>query len=353
MSTKNIYSQRWKLLNDIRSDPKNIRILRFAIGVTLAVTITTTLNWPLAFLVPILTAIFLTIPIPMPGLRAGLTNMLSTLTAFALGSLFTLFLLPFPMVYVPMLGLVLFNLYYMLNRGGSFWFVLMSILAILILPMLGNNSERLAIGFASGFIFSGWATICMLWLAYFLVPDPADTPALPKPPGLQRGYSKAAAEAALKSTAALLPIVVLMLLFNMTEMLLVMIFTAIFIMSPEISKGKAAGVKSIKSALLGGMFAFVFYSLIVAVPQYHFFIVLMLVTTLIIASKSFSDKPNAIYYASCFSTFYILVNFSQSEGADFSSAFIIRLVLILVATLYVVFSLIVFEHFWPQRLNNS
>ncbi|MFV1983083.1 MAG: DUF2955 domain-containing protein [Thiohalomonadales bacterium] len=349
----NFNIKRWKFFCDIRSDPKNIRIMRFTIGVTLAVTISSAINWPLAFLVPILSAVFLTLPIPNPGLRVGLTNMLYTLSAFALGSVFTLFLLPFPLVYVPMLGLILFNLYYMLNRGASFWLVLMSILALLILPMLGNNSEGLAFGFASGFIFSGWATVIIVWLAYFIVPDQPGTPALPKSPGLQRGYSRPAAKAALKSTAAVLPIVVLMLSFNMTNMLLVMVFTAMFIMSPEINKGKAAGVKTMKSALIGGMFAFVFYSLIIVVPEYHFFIVLMLVTTLVIASNSFSDKPNAMYYASCFSTFYILVNSSQAEGADFSSVFITRLLLILLATVYVVFSLIVFEHFWPSRETDS
>jgi len=349
----NFNIKRWKFLYDIRSDPKNIRIMRFTIGITLAVAITSAINWPLAFLVPILSAVFLTMPIPKPGLQAGLTNMLYTLSAFALGSVFTLFLLPFPLVYIPLFGLVLFNLYYMLNRGAPFWLVLMSILAIMILPMLGNNSEGLVVGVAYGFIFSGWATVFMVWLAYLIVPDQPGTPALPKSPGLNRGYSRPAAEAALKSTAAVLPIVVFVLLFNLTDLLLVMIFTAMFIMSPEINKGKAAGVKSMKSALIGGMFAFVFYALIIVVPEYPFFIVLMLLTTLVIASKSFSDKPNAMYYASCFSTFYILVNSSQAAGADFSSAFIIRLILILLATVYVIFSLIVFEHFWPQRITDS
>jgi len=343
-----IYSIR-KLVADIRSNPQSIRVMRFAIGVTLAVAISSAINWPLAFLVPILTSVFLAMPIPMPGLKSGLTNMLYTISAFLVGIVFTLFLLPYPLAYIPMLALALFNLYYMLNRGGSFWFVLMSLLAILILPMLGNNHEGLAKGFAFGFVLSGWVTVFMVWLAYLLVPDQSGTPPLPKKPGLQKGFSLVAAQAALKSTVVVLPMAILFITFNLSNLLVVLVFTAIFTLAPDISKGKGAGINSMKSTLIGGAYAFIFYSLIVAVPEYHFFIALMFLTTLFFAGKIFSDNPSAQYYASAFSTLFILVNSSLGEGANFTSAFILRFTFILLATLYVVFSLMVFERFWPQK----
>ena len=337
------------LVSDIRSKPQSIRVMRFAIGVTLAVAISSAINWPLAFLVPILTSVFLAMPMPMPGLKSGLTNMLYTISAFLVGIVFTLFLLPYPLAYIPMLALALFNLYYMLNRGGSFWFVLMSLLAILILPMLGNNNEGLAKGFAFGFVISGWATVLIVWLAYLLMPDQSGTPPLPKKPGLQKGFSLPAAQAALKSTVVVMPMAILFITFNLSNLLVVLIFTAIFTLAPNISKGKGAGINSLKSTLIGGAYAFIFYHLLVAVPEYHFFIALMFLTTLYFAGKIFSDNPSAQYYASAFSTLYILVNSSLGEGADFTSAFILRFSFILLATIYVVFSLMVFERFWPQK----
>jgi len=336
-------------ITDIRSNQQSIRIMRFAVGVTLAVAISSAIEWPLSFLVPVLTSVFLAMPIPMPSLKVGLTNMLYTIAAFSIGLVFTLFLLPFPLAYIPMLALVLFNLYYMLNRGGSFWFVLMSLLAVLILPLLGNAHEGLAAGFAFGFVFSGWVTIFMLWLAHLLVPDPAGTPLLPKKPGMQPGYSLPAAQAALKSTIAVLPIVVLFITFEFTGMLLVMVFAAIFTLAPEVSKGKAAGINSMKSTVIGGLYAFVFYHLLVAVPEYHFFVALMFLTTLFFARNIFSDKPSAKYYASAFSTLFILVNSSLGEDASFTSAFFLRFLFIMLATIYVVFSLMVFDRYWPQR----
>jgi hypothetical protein len=338
-----------RLYCDIRSSQQNIRIMRFAIGVTLAIALSSAIEWPLSFLSPILASVFLAMPIPRPGLHAGLKNMLYTVTAFLIGVVFTLFLLPYPLVYIPMLALVLFNIYYMLNRGTSFWFVLMALMAILILPMLGNNNEGLAKGFAFGFILSGWITVVMIWLAFLIVPDSADTPAIPKKPGLQTGFSLPAAQAALKSTVVVTPLVTLFIIFNLIDLIVVMVFTAIFTLAPDISKGRAAGINSMKSTLIGGFYAFIVYNLLVAVPQYHFYIILMFLVILVFANNIFSDKPNGKYYASAFSTLFILVNSSLAVGADFTSAFILRFTFILLATLYVVFSLMLFERYWPQQ----
>ena len=230
-----------KLVSEIRSKPQSIRVMRFAIGVTLAVAISSAINWPLAFLVPILTSVFLAMPVPMPGLKSGLTNMLYTVSAFLVGIIFTLFLLPYPLAYIPMLSLALFNLYYMLNRGGSFWFVLMSLLAILILPMLGNNNEGLAKGFAFGFVLSGWATILMVWLAYLLVPDQCGTPPLPKKPGLQKGFSLPAAQAALKSTVVVMPMAILFITFNLSNLLVVLGIHCNIYTCPGYFKRKGSG----------------------------------------------------------------------------------------------------------------
>ncbi len=334
---------------DLTATQQRIRILRFAVGVTFATALSSAIEWPLAFLTPILTSVILALPLPMPTLKAGLTNMLYTIAAFFVGLCFTLFLLPFPLAYVPMLGLVLFYLYYTVNRGGSFWLVLMSILAVLILPLLGNAKEGLASGFAFGFIFSGWITILMIWFAHLLVPDPAGTPQLPKKAGLQTGYSMPAAQAALKSTIVVIPLVIMFITFELHGQLLVMVFAAIFTLSPDITKGKAAGIASMKSTVIGGLYAVIFYHLILVVPEYNFFVILMFLTTLHFASRIFSEHPNAKYYASAFSTLFVLVNSSLGEGANFTSAFFLRFLFIMLATIYVVFGLMVFERYWPQE----
>jgi hypothetical protein len=329
---------------DIKQDVNKIRQLRFAFGVTISAGFAYGINWPLAFLLPVFTSMLLALPLPKPSLHASLKNMLNTLKAFALGLAFSLFFLQYPVAYLLMLGLVLFHLYYYLNRGGSFWLTLMSILAILILPMMANSNEGLAISFSAGFVYSSWLTIAMIWLMHFLFPDPQAT-AFPEMKKFAGGYNKLAAQLALKSTLVTFPIAALFITYGLTDYMLVMIFSAIFILKPELTAGKEAGKNSLISTLLGGFYAWFFYWLIVAVPIFHFYLLLLLATALFFATNIFSQKPTAKYYSSAFIAMLVVVNSSMGAGADFNAILINRIVLISAAIVYIIYMLKVVEAF--------
>jgi len=335
-------------LQEIAQDQTSVRVIRFAVGVTISVALAYGIEWPLSFLLPVLTAVLLALPLPMPSLQAGLRNMLHTLSAFGLGLMFSLFFLQYPLAYILMLGFALFHLYYYLNRGGSFWLTLMSMIAILLLPMLANTHEGLATGMSMGFVSTSWLTVIMIWVSHLLVPDP-QTAKNPQRPGFQPGYSAIAAQTALKSTAIIFPLASLFIIFNLMDYLLVMIFSAIFILKPELSKGKEAGQNSLISTILGGVCAWVFYWLIVAVPEFHFYITLMLLTTLIFGINIFSAKPTAKYYGSALVALLILVNGSMAEGANFTALFAMRIILIVLAVLYIVTALKILDSYWPAK----
>lgn len=334
-------------IHELTNDQISVRSLRFSVGVTLSVALAYGINWPLSFLLPVLTSVLLSLPLPMPSLEAGLRNMLYTLAAFGLGLIFSIFFLKYPLPYLLMLGLVLFHLYYFLNRGGSFWLTLMSIIAVLALPMLANTHNGLAYGLSMGFVASSWLTVLMVWFSHIIVPDP-QTAKFPKMPGFQPGYSQVAANKALKSTLVVFPIASLFIIFDLSNYLLVMIFSAIFILKPELSEGREAGRNSLISTILGGLGAWVFFWLIVAVPEYFFFIVLMLLTTLLFAMNIFSGKTTSKYYGSAFIALLILVNGSMAEGANFTELFLTRIMLIVLAVIYIVASLKVLDSYWTE-----
>ena len=335
-------------LRNFSADQTAVRQLRLAVGVTLSVALAYAIEWPLAFLFPVLTAAMLSHPIPVPSLSVGLLNMLQSLMGFIIGLIFALFLIHFPLAFLLLLGLLLFHLYYYLNRGGSFWFTLMSMLAVLLLPMLANTAEGLATGVALGFIGTSWLTMLMVWVAHYLVPDPVQA-RFPQRPGLQRGYSQAAAETALRSTVVIVPLASLFMIFDLLDYLLVMIFAAIFILKPELSQGRQAGQNSLISTILGGLCAWLVYWLIVAVPQYHFFIILMFFTTLWFARKIFSTAPDAQYYGSALSALLVLVNGGMAADANFSVLFLQRVGLILLAVIYIVAVLKVLDAYRGKR----
>lgn len=327
----------------IKADATRMRQLRFAFGVTFAAGLAYAFNWALAVLLPVLTCMLLAFPLPKPSLEATLNNMLSTLKAFALGLLFSLFFLQYPIAYLCMLALVLFHLYYYMNRGGSFWLTLMSILAILILPMMANSHEGLAIGFSAGFVYSSWLTLAVIWLAHYFFPDPSHTPFPPIKKFAGR-YNKLAAQFALKSTLVSFPIAAVFITYGLIDYLLVMVFSTMFILKPELSAGIGAGKNSIISTLLGGFYAWIFYWLIVAVPIYHFYILLLLATSLFFARNIFSQKSTAKYYSSALIAMLVVVNGSMGAGADDINAIIAnRVLFISLAIFYIVCTLKVIE----------
>ncbi len=330
-------------------DLRTVRIVRYAVGVTAAAVLAFGINWPLFFVTPLFIAVFLAMPLPAPTLRKSFQSMLYVLVAFALGLVFTLLVLRYPLVYVPALGLLLFHIYYLANRGGPFVLVLMSLLAVLILPLVSVQHPALALVFAPSFAWSGVLAIILVSLAYGLFPDPPSERPGPAAGGFQPGYSNAAALNAMKSTVAILPLVTLFIAFGWTSQLLIMMFAAIFSLSPEFSKGQAAAVKSLTSTLIGGLAALVFFWLIVAVPEFHFFIALMLLTTLMFGTGIFSDAPLAKYLPSAVTALIILLGSSMGEDVNITDKFIVRVILIGAAALYVVAVLSVLDHFWPRK----
>lgn len=325
-------------------DVSTMRVLRFAFGVTIACGLAYGIKWPLAFLMPVFTAMILAMPLPKPSLKASLNNMMSTLQAFALGLSFSLFFLQYPIAYLIVLALVLFHLYYYLNRGGSFWFTLMSMIAILVLPMIANSNEGLAIGFSVGFVYSSWLTIAMLWLAHFVFPDPTFTQ-FPVKPKYRNVYAKVAAKLALKSTLVAFPIAAVFITYGLSDYLLVMIFSAIFILKPDLTQGKEAGRNSLLSTLLGGAFAWFFYWLIVAVPQFYFYLLLLLATTLYFGRHIFSGSNLSKYYSSGFIALLVIINSAMAADSNFNAILAQRILLITSSIVYIVTALKVLERF--------
>jgi uncharacterized membrane protein YccC len=335
------------------TNPQHIRAIRYAVGVTIASALAFGIAWPLSFLFPVLSAVFLALPLPKFTVKQGVRNMRDTLFAFGVGFIFTQFILPFPIIYVPLLALALFHTYYHLNRGGSFWLVLMLLLCLLLMPMLAGVYEGLAIGVVSGLVGSSWLTILLLWLTHYLVPDLPDAPVMPVPPGYQPGYSAVAAETALKSTLVALPIAIIFIANNWTSQILVMVFAAIFTLSPDLDKGKQAGINSINSTLIGGGVAFFVYWALVAVPEYFFLMLLMFFISLRFGLAINSGKPIAKFLPSAMVAMIILVNSSLAEGANFSENFVLRIAFISLAAIYVVTTLKVLTAFWPEKYHVS
>jgi hypothetical protein len=331
-----------------RDDLRTVRIVRFGLGVAVAMAVAFGFDWPLQFLLPVLTASLLGSKRPAPTSMEGLYSILAIFAAFGLGLTFSLFALVYPLVYVPALGLVLFHIYYLVNRGGAVFFAIMLLIAVLLLPMMAQQVDVLAGGIAAGFIGFGALAVVIQWLAHVVLSDPPEACASAKRPGgFQPGYSAAAAQNAVKSTLVVLPVATLFIAAHWSSQALIIIFIAIYSVAPVLRVSKHDTLYKFLANVLGGCAALLFYWLLVAVPEYYFLIALSLLSALVFGSVMFSDKPTAPYYSSAFSTLLILISTSMGEGADFGANFWIRVTLVALAGLYVVGALSVLEHVWP------
>ena len=331
-------------LGDLRS----VRIVRFGLGMALSMAIAFGFDWPLQFLLPVLMVSLLGSRQPAPTLRQGLQSILHIAAAFGLGLVFSLFMLAYPLVYVLTLGLVLFHIYYLVNRGGAAFFAIMLLLAVLLLPMLAQQVDALAIGIAAGFAGSAALAVGVQWLAHGILPDPPGAhPGAKGRGGFQSGYSAAAAHNAMKSTLVVLPVATLFIAAHWSSQALVMIFIAFYSVAPVLRISQYDSLMKAIANVLGGCAALVFYWLLVAVPEYYFLIALSLLSALLFGSAMFSDRPSAPYYSAAFSTLLILISTSMGEDADIGANIWIRVALVSTAGLYVVGALSVLEHIWP------
>lgn len=327
-----------------RSDVRSVRVLRFALGVTASSLLAFVVQWPLFFLTPVLAAFFLSLPLPAPGGWIAVKLFWHILAAFGIGLIFSQFLIVYPLVFVPLLALGLFHSYYRLNRGGSVLFAIMTIIAILLLPMLSLSHQAVSGGVANWFLVSAGLAVLVYLAAHRLLPDPPGTPGLPPGRGFKPVYSPPAARAALKSTLAVMPIALVFFTLQLTGDMLVLIFAAIFSLSPQAAKGREAGIKSLTSTLIGGAAATLFYWLLVGAPSLGFFAALLGVTTLVFGAGIFSGKPYAKYMGSAMSAVLVLMGGMMGDDANFADDLTTRITLIGLATLWVVGALSLLDH---------
>jgi len=334
---------------DTYLDPRSIRILRYAVGSTLAMAVAMGFEWQLSFLTPVLSLSFLASPAGRPGFKAGIGFVGMVAVACLVGLFVSGALLSYPLVYVPFAGLMLFHLFYAQWNGKSPLLIVWLMLAILLIPFISIQSPGLAELVAKGLVMGAAATMIIVWLAFTLFPDP------PAPPVQAAKASKPELPAAEKfrnaalSTLVVFPVVVAFYVFQWTGAILVMIMIALLSMQPAFAKDFKAGKALILGNVIGGAAAIVVYELLVLTPLYSFLIVLTLLAGLLFGVRLFSDRPTAALYGMAFSTLLLIIGSTTSSTGEAGAKVYTRILQIMMAVVYVVVAFGLLERLWPRR----
>ncbi|MBY5921879.1 DUF2955 domain-containing protein [Ferrimonas balearica] len=304
-------------------------IFRFGTGVATAMILAASFEWSLSMITPIFVAMLL----GPPGVRlphgAYSKLLLAVAFTFAVG-IGLVALLPYALMFVPLQTLLLFLTFYRAERGMNPLIVVMLLIAILMFPSLGLMGRNLAIGFALGFLGSLAIALALCALFYAWIPSgPAPKPTPPVLPSEAEAYRNA-----WLSTLLVLPLLLFFYLTDRSGDLLVLILVAILSQSPGLAAGSKAGLGMIVANLVGGAAAMLFYNLLVAVPTWIFFVLLMWLTALLFGQAIFTS-PKGKVFATGFTTLLILIGSTTfSGGGEASTKLILRIGQMLMATGY-------------------
>ncbi len=322
-------------------------VARYALGSTLLIALAMGIGWELSFLTPVLALGFFAPGATMPTFKEGIGFVGTIAITTFIGFLFTKFLLDYIVLFLLLLALALLAIFYT-NRLGPKAKVFM-LIALLLMPMLAMQNLAIAYVFTQTFIMGAAITIVLVWVVYSLFPDKT------KYPGKKAATAPEGAvpttgdrfQYALETLIIVFPVVLAFFFFQWSGAIIILIFITILSMQPNFNY--KAGMAMILGNLLGGLFAIVLYELIVIIPQYFFFILMVLAIAIYFASNLFSNNPKAPLFGMGFSTFLLIMGQSISSTADAGGKVWMRVLMIMIAVIYVVTSFALMQAYKSKR----
>lgn len=312
------------------------RALRLTLGVGLAVALSASIAWSLAFVAPVFAAKFL-VERAEPTWGTARELLFGVLVTVAIAFAVSFGPIHYPLVFLPLLALVMLWAYFLFSDPRWNFFASMLIIAALLLPYLGLLHPGIALELGIGLAFSGVVAVLVFTLMHLLIPEEkaqsnpsADAEELPD------GDTRT--DEAVRALVIAFPVVCFFFLAQITDALLTMIFIAVLSL-------QASGAKSVKVSLfllvtngVGGVVAVLIYQLLVVMPYLGFYVALAMLVTIVLASYLYADPDKAPLYAGILSTVLVLVGSTASSmDKEVVSNFYLRLLQIAMVGAYMVF----------------
>jgi hypothetical protein len=302
--------------------------LRLGFGVTLGCLLGALSGTALFFMPPLLAAQFLATMRRPPALRdaAGLvlmTALFAALTLFLTGGF-----VRDPLVYVLLLGLVLF-LGFLLDSAGKAMPASLLLTFAAIIPLAGTQSLGMAIGLAGAIVVATVIALLATWVMFAIFP------AAPQPDSGSRIARQASPKAAFANTAVLLPLVVWCMIGG--RMSFVLLIVSIAIIRAGRDGGSRAAMGLLLGNFLGGLAATIAYGFVTVQPSMVFFLLVVLLVGLTFGVHIAAGDALTPLFGVALMTFLILLGLGVSPlPMESGEAFGTRLLNVMLAGLYTV-----------------
>jgi hypothetical protein len=134
----------------------------------------------------------------------------------------------------------------------------------------------------------------------------------------------------------LYPLVVVIQLFSLVDFAVVLVMASLLAMEPTFGKHLGVGKGLILANLAGGLVALVIYQLLVLVPSFTFFLLLILLAGLWAGGWIFSDRPLGKLLGAGITAVFIILGPVVTGDEEAGAQLVVRLTMIMGAVVYVV-----------------
>ena len=330
-----------------------MRVLRISIGVTAAVAISYGLAWPLYYIAPLFAYIFLGLPVWIGWKKAAAVTLMLGF-CLLMGLLISEFFLDFPLVCIPLYGLLFFFIYFNDTPSAPPMAAMFMTLGITIVPIMGFSGAAIPHIVAGGLMMDMAFGLFIAWLFHVMIPESLaheapgaasgkKPPAKPMPPPRER------IRLALVSTIVALAAVTLFFSFNLSQYSLAMIYICFMAGNPNSNASVKVMKANALATCIGGAAIIVAFNLLVAVPNYLFMLILVFCFALFFTTRVTAGGPMAPAFSSGFITFLVLLGSSTGVDETAASNFYLRIAQVLFAGLFTVVAIIMVEYLLRPR----
>jgi hypothetical protein len=237
-------------------------VLRFSFATTAAFLVCEWMGWQPSALAPVLTAVLLAnLPIA-PPFKLGL-GLVAIMGICAWSSFFlTTLLSQSPHILVGVLGLIMFLAFAGLAQAKGQLPLTFLLICIAVVPLVTLTLSQYA-GILPSLLVKAMAlAVIFVWIAFALWPLPPPKRPQPPPPP-----SETPVAAALVGTAIVLPLMLVYLLFGLTDAIPVLLTTVLLVAKMEEERGAASAWAKLIGNFLGGFVAIAAFYVVRLAPS--------------------------------------------------------------------------------------
>jgi len=237
-------------------------LLRFGVGISASFVVGEAYGWTPSFLAAMFTAVLLANLPVSPPLKVGVLLMVVTGLSAGFAFLLASLLLGTPSILFGCVGIVVFAALYTMAKGKAALPMTLLLMCVSTVPVVAMAAPVYAGVLPTALTRGMVVAMLTVWLVHAIWP--AILP--PVPPPRPAAYASPA-KMALLGSAIIMPLILVYLLFGLTDAMPVLITTVLLVATFEVEQGATMGMTRVLGNLLGGFMGLAAYMLLSIAPS--------------------------------------------------------------------------------------